>query len=97
MVKSENTNLNLILSLLPGFLALFIIGMIVNIKETKEIDLIFFGLILTLVCRALAWPFVWVWAKITGKTVLWDQTSPGFLSRMAALSIFVGIVIGIAI
>jgi hypothetical protein len=58
MIKSENTTVNVILSLLPGFLALFIIGRIVDIGNTKEFDLIFYGLILTLVCWALAWPFL---------------------------------------
>src|SRR5262249_29679664 len=37
------------------------------------------------------------WVKATGSTVVWDPTKPAFMSGMAALSILVGIGIGIAI
>jgi hypothetical protein len=97
MIQSENTTVNVILSLLPGFLALFIIGRIADIGNIKEFDSIFFGLILTLVCWALAWPFLLGWAKVTKKTVVWNPANPSFMTGMAALSILVRIGIGIGI
>src|SRR3954464_10613208 len=97
MIKSENTTLSAILSLLPGLLALSVIGLIVDISDINEFRLILYGLVLTLVCWAVAWPLVWIWTKITKRTVVWDQTRPAFLSGMAALSLVVGVVIGIAI
>jgi hypothetical protein len=81
MIKSENTTVNAILSLLPGFLALFVIGRIVDIGNVKEFDLFFYGLILTLVCYVLAFPFVFVGAKIFLKNCRLGSKQPSFYER----------------
>jgi len=97
MIKSDNTTLNLIKVLIPGFIALFIISLVVDIGGLKEFDVVFYGFMLTVVCWALAYPTIWVFARLSGKTIIWEPTSPVFTSYMTVLSVILGILIGIGI
>jgi hypothetical protein len=91
MVKSDNATVNLIKLLAPGFLALFIIGVIVDIGSTREFDLIFFGFALTLICWGLAYPLLWAFVRVTGATVVWDLSNPIFATYVLILAIVVGV------
>jgi hypothetical protein len=97
MIKSDNATLNLVILLIPGFIALFVISLIVDIGGLKEFDIVFYGFMLTTVCWALSYPILWIFTKLSGKIIVWKPTTPVFTSYMTILSVVLGILIGIGI
>lgn len=97
MFKSDNATVNLIKLLAPGFLALFVMSVIVDVGDTKEFNLIFYAFALTIVCWALAYPILWLFVRATGLSVVWDLSNPLFLTYVTVLSIAVGVGLAIGI
>jgi bacteriorhodopsin len=87
MFKSDNTTFNVIKLLAPGFLALFVISSIVDIGETREINLLFFAFVLTILCWILAYPTVWLFARATGRIVVCDLGNAPFVGYVVFLSV----------
>ena len=97
MFKSDNATVNLIKLLAPGFLALFVMSVIVDVGDTKEFNLIFYAFALTILCWALAYPILWLIVRATGTSVVWDLSNPLFLTYVTALSICLGVGLAIGI
>jgi Family of unknown function (DUF6338) len=85
-----------VLLLLPGFLSATIIGMIVDLGQLNEFQIIFYSLVLSFVIICIVFPMYWI---IESSFNLNLKNNPGktiFLTITVGTSIFLGVGIGVA-